>query len=135
MKLRCEKGWKMEMKEPSVTFLQGRGKGRGDRSAPRGLKIAPRGSQDPPRQPQGVQIPLRRLPKKPPRPSQQSSFSSVLKNNCFNMNIFVGSSPRSCQDQHIRATELLSLHASQPPSLRVPAANCLGGIREAQTIF
>ena len=98
-------------------------------------KIAPRGSQDPPTQRQGVQSPLRRLPKKPPRPSQQSSFSRVLKNNCFNMNIFVGSSPRSCQDQHIiRAFELLSLHTSQPPSLRVPAANCLGGIREAQTI-
>ena len=33
-----------------------------------------------------------------------------------------------------KINELLSLHTSEPPGLRVPAANCLGGIREAQTI-
>ena len=34
----------------------------------------------------------------------------------------------------IRASELLSLHVSEPPGLRVLAAWCIGGIREAQTI-
>ena len=42
--------------------------------------------------------------------------------------------PRGFQDQYIRASKLPSLHTSEPPGLRVPAANCLGGIREAQTI-
>lgn len=42
--------------------------------------------------------------------------------------------PSGFENQHTMASELPSLHAPEPPSLRLPAANCSGGIRQAQTI-
>ena len=72
----------------------------------------------------------------------KSSFSIVLNNHyflikhiCWKFSRSHQEDPRSCQDQHIKASELLSLHASEPLGLRVPAAKCLCGCREAQTII
>ena len=103
---------------------------------PRPPQDHPKSSQDhpqsPPNSPKRAQNPPERLqdrPKKPPRPSQSNPFSIVLNNTRSHQE-----DPRSFQDQHIRSSELLSLHTSEPLRLRVPAANCLGGIREAQTI-
>ena len=57
-------------------------------------------------------------------------------------NLNLGSSPEAIKKIQEAAkinisvsSELLSLYASEPPGLRVPAAKCLGGIREAQTII
>ena len=56
------------------------------------------------------------------------------KNSCWKFSRRYQEDPRGFQDQHMRASEFLSFHASEPPGLREPADRCLGGIREAQTI-
>ena len=102
-------------------------------TTPRAPKTHPRHPPDPP---------------KPPQDAPRGRFGSHLGVifDCFSLKIAPSASrwhqdgifqkdPRTFQDQHIRASELLSLRASEPPSLRVPAAKCLGGIREAQTII
>ena len=108
---------------------------------PRPPQDCPKSHSNSPKRPQNPPKRLQDRPKKPPRPSQSNLFSIVLNNHysfkkhkCWKFARSHQEDPRSCQDQHIRSSELLSLHASEPPGLRVPAANCLGGIREAQTI-
>ena len=127
-------------------------------------KSAPRASQDPlkrsrddPKRPQEVPRPLQDSSKRPqdhpkrlqdspmkhqnlakklqdrPR-SRQDHPKVIFSQLCSIIARSHQEDPRNCQDQHIRSSELLSLHTSEPPGLRVPAANCLGGICEAQTI-
>ena len=114
------------------------------RSPQEAPKTLPRGRQrdlSPPKTPPSGP---KNAPRGPERShlSPKSSFAIVLNNHWFLMKNdnwkFQRShrkDPRTFQDQHVRASELPSLHASEPPSLRVPAAKCLGGIREAQTIY
>ena len=81
----------------------------------KGFKIAPRSPQDHPR-------------------VIDSELCSIIIILLQNKNF--GSSPEAIKEiqEAAKINELLSLHTSEPPGLRVPAAKCLGGICEAQTI-
>ena len=89
---------------------------------PKSSQDHPKSSQDhpqsPPNSPKRAQNPPERLqdrPKKPPRPSQSNPFSIVLnhhylltKHKSWKYARSHQEDPRSCQDQHIRSSELRS---------------------------
>ena len=112
--------------------------------APRPPQEAPRSPQEPSKTPQEAVRDPSSGPKNNPRgPGRshlfpKSSFSNVLNKLDFLIKIFIGSFQEAIKKiqelPKINMSEPPSFQASMPLSLRVPAAKCLGGIREAQTI-
>ena len=133
----------MEMRGRGVEFLQGRWWGKGRPRPPKRSQDRPKSPQRPPKRPSETPS---SDPKNNPRGPGRSHFFaksffqmcsiSLISHQDVYWKLFRShqKDPRTYKDQHIRASELLSLHTSEPLRLRVPAANCLRGIREALTI-
>ena len=111
---------------------------------PRPPQDRPKSSQDHPKSlpnsPKRAQTPCKKLQDRPKKPSDHrrvidSELCSIII--IFLQNKNFGSSPEAIKEiqEAAKINELLSLHTSEPPGLRVPAAKCLGGCREAQTIL
>ena len=134
MKLKCDKGWKRRLRGFAAPIAPRPGEeGRGDQDH---AKTAPRASQTAPREPKTLLKGFKIAPRSPqdhPRVIDSELCSIII---IFLQNKNFGSSPEAIKEiqEAAKINELLSLHTSEPPGLRVPAANCLGGIREAQTI-
>ena len=112
---------------------------RGTKKAPRGSKTAPRPPQEAPRETQDRPKSFRVIASRyliifelisflSSLETFYHSFNSAQQPIVFYENMFVWKFPRRHQeyptgfeDQHIMASELLSLHAPEPLSLRVPA--------------
>ena len=106
---------------------------------PKSAQDHPKSYPNSPKRPQNHPKEASRSPQEPQRSSQSNLSSIVLdnfyfptKHTCCKLDRSNQEDPRSCQDQNIRSSELLSLYASEPSGLRVPAGSCLGGICEAQ---
>ena len=105
---------------------------RDPKSAPRGPKSAPRGPKSAPRDFKNIsKSPKEHLRIQKGTASDLNEAKQRLDGNWIKIHMTVHLIGHDvCWD-----SKPLNLHASEPPSLRLPAAKCLGGIRGAITII